>query len=132
MVGKYVRSVAFFTFASSVPWTCVCGFSRIPGFKVDAKWKISMAFAISALGFVIEEPAKMATYMGFYLPKVLETVNNMFQTDSYSSRFLSSSALWLFITGAILGLSAVKKANKSENPVRFDGILSPLLDEQQP
>ena len=103
---KYARAVAFFTFASSVPWTVLCSFSQIPGFKIDARWKTSSAFAISCLGFYIEEPAKMATYMGFYLPKVLETVYNLFRTDSYSSRFIGSSALWLFLSGAILGLTS--------------------------
>ena len=108
-----------------------CVFARIPGFKVDAKWKISSSFAISCLGFFIEEPVKIATYMGFYLPKVLETVFNMMKTDGVFSRFVGSSALWLFIAGAIIGFSAKKKANKSERPMRFEGMLSPLLDDEQ-
>ena len=73
----------------------------------------------------------MSTYLGFWLPNVLETVYTMFKTDSYFSRLLGKSAVWLFVAGAILGLSAVKKANKSEKAVRFGGILSPLLDEEQ-
>jgi hypothetical protein len=75
---KYAKAVATISGGSGICYLVFCFYTNmIPNLKVNSRFFPTSSFVISALSWFLEDTAKMPTYMGFYMPKVLETVSNL-------------------------------------------------------
>ena len=76
---RYIRAVIFISAGSGGCFAFLCATSRLQGHnsRLDTHFKVTAHFALSSLFMLVEPPDKMPIYLGFFLPKALETMTNI-------------------------------------------------------
>lgn len=77
VLEKFVRATCYIAWAGTVPWVMLCIVSRFGLIKKGAFWTETICYSAGMLGIFLEPLSKHTTYVGFYVPKMLECLFNV-------------------------------------------------------
>ena len=129
---KYARSVAFITFIGAVPAIAMCHVQKLTG--QPNRLMAIICFCIGYLGLWLEPVEKHSTYFGYFAPKAIEILFNVFEERGYYKSSQLRELVVLFIASGALGLAASRghgkpaqklgdKKVEEEDEVKFTGPL---------